>query len=529
MVTEPEGGAGVVPRRDGDALPGDMRLSLPRLGVLVVIVAVALLVGTVQVRRAIAGSGPTAASWSVPYVDVTLTPTYQFQDPQSNPARSIALAFVVAQPDDPCTPSWGAAYTLAEASRDLELDRRIEQLRASGGDVTISFGGQANEELAVACTDQGRLTAAYRTVIEQYDVEVIDLDIENDAIADAASIERRAEAIAAVQQAREDGERDLAVWLTVPVTPSGLTADGVALVEATIDAGVELTGVNLMTMNFGDGQGAGRDMLAATEQALEATATQVAGVYAARGVTLDESQRWARLGATPMIGQNDVGSEVFTLRDAQGLADFALSKGLGRVSTWSLNRDAPCSASFADVVVLSNTCSGVDQDPLAFAGVFTALPGRAPTATQRDAVVVLDQRTLVDDPATNPYPIWRPTAQYPEAYKVVWHGRVYQAKWYNQGVDPSTVVANPWDTPWSLLGPVGPGDTAPALPTVAPGTYPEWNAATLYDKGDQVVVNGLPYRARWSSEGDVPPQMFPIAPDSPWEPLFEVPGEPSTP
>ena len=115
---------------------------------------------------------PRAKSWSVPYVDVTLTPTYQFQDPQSNPARDVALAFVVADPDDACTPSWGGAYTLDQAGDDLELDRRITQLRAAGGDVMVSFGGQANEELAVACTDQAALDDAYRAVIERYDVHV---------------------------------------------------------------------------------------------------------------------------------------------------------------------------------------------------------------------------------------------------------------------------------------------------------------------------------------------------------------------
>src|SRR5690606_18772853 len=101
----------------------------------------------------------------------TLTPTYEFQNPQANPARDVVLAFVVADPTEPCAPSWGGAYSMDEASADLELDRRITQLRAAGGSVMISFGGQANDELAFACDDEAELTDAYRSVVERYDVD----------------------------------------------------------------------------------------------------------------------------------------------------------------------------------------------------------------------------------------------------------------------------------------------------------------------------------------------------------------------
>jgi chitinase len=89
-----------------------------------------------------------------------------------------------------------------------------------------------------------------------------------------------------------------------------------------------------------------------------------------------------------MIGQNDIDDEVFTIDDAVGLASYAVERGLGRVSTWSINRDQPCGASFADVAVHSNTCSGVEQEPLEFAAVFTALPGRAPALDAADAVTI---------------------------------------------------------------------------------------------------------------------------------------------
>lgn len=502
------------------------RLSFARLGILVLVAGLVGGAGYVAVRDAATSPPVLEKSWSVPYVDVTLTPSYAFQDPRTNPARHIALAFVVADPNETCTPSWGGAYTLAAASRDLELDRRITQLRASGGDVMVSFGGQANNELAVTCTNQNQLADAYRSVVERYDVAAIDLDIEGEALADVASINRRSQAIAAVQQSRLDDGDKLAVWLTLPVATTGLTPDGVAAVRSALDAGIELTGVNVMTMNYNDPTATKGGMLRATTAALEATARQIADIYGEFGMSLDESERWGKLGATPMIGQNDIDGEVFTIEDARGLAAYAVKRGLARVSIWSINRDQPCGASFANVAVLSNTCSGAEQAPLEFAAVFTALPGRAPVLA---TATTTTKPVAADDPKTSPYPIWRPNAQYPEGYKVVRRGVVHQAKWYNTGVDPATPVRNPWDTPWSLLGPVIPADQ-PLTPTsVAPGTHPDWALDVLFSTGDRVLFKGLPYEARWNNRNDVPSTLFPVGPDSAWKPLFIVPGEPGTP
>ena len=267
-----------------DEQPVARRLSWTRLGLLLVLVG-ALVGGTYAsltgaVGRAAATT--TTTSWSVPYVDVTLTPTFQFQDPAANSARTVALAFVVADPDEDCAPSWGTYYSLDEAGTDLELDRRIEQLRSAGGDVMVSFGGQANDELAVECTSTRDLTSAYRDVVERYDLSVIDLDIEGTAVADQASATRRAEALAALQRERADDGSPLDIWLTLPVAPGGLTSEALDLLRTTLAGGVELTGVNVMTMNYGASRPATQSMILATEQALRATAGQVQALTRSR-------------------------------------------------------------------------------------------------------------------------------------------------------------------------------------------------------------------------------------------------------
>lgn len=510
-----------------DEQPVVRRLSWTRLGLLLLLV-VALAGGTFASLTGAVGRATTpTTSWSVPYVDVTLTPTFQFQDPAANPARTVALAFVVADPEDGCAPSWGTYYSLDQAGSDLELDRRIDQLRSAGGDVMVSFGGQANDELAVACADTTDLTGAYRDVVERYDLSVIDLDIEGVAVTDQPAAARRAEALAAVQRERAADGSPLDVWLTLPVAPSGLTSEALDLVRTTLAGGVDLTGINVMTMNYGASRPATQSMALATEQALRSTAEQVKAVYGQQGTRLSDAQAWSRVGATPMIGQNDVEGEVFTLADARELTAFARDNGLGRVSLWSLNRDTRCSASFADVAVHSNVCSGVEQETLAFVDVFSDLAGEGPAVRVSDVVRNPDRQPVVDDPATSPYPIWRAEGQYPAGYKVVWRGEVYQARWYAAGADPSVPATAGTASPWALLGAVSTKEAAPApVPTVTDVTE-VWTPETLYPRGARVLLDGLPYEARWASRGEAPGTLFPIGSDEAWAPLFTIPGQPA--
>ena len=93
-------------------------------------------------------------TWFAPYDDVTLTPVFHFEDPIVSPSLIQVLGFVVADPRNGCSPTWGTYYDLDGAGRALDLDRRITRLRERGGDVIISFGGAANSELADSCTDQ---------------------------------------------------------------------------------------------------------------------------------------------------------------------------------------------------------------------------------------------------------------------------------------------------------------------------------------------------------------------------------------
>jgi chitinase len=459
-------------------------------------------------------------TWFAPYVDVTLTPTYQFQDPSQDPARQSVLGFVVAAGKSDCSPSWGADYTLTAASNQLALGTRIAELQQEGQQAIVSFGGQANTSLDVACPTAAALTSAYQSVISAYKLTTIDLDIEGAALDNAAAEDRRARAIAALEKANPR----LSVWLTLPVEPSGLRDDALSVIRSMLAEHVSIAGVNVMTMDFSSAPPAGGTMASAAESALNATHGQLAALYPEYGVHLRSQQIWQRLGATVMIGQNDNKGQNFTIGDARTIASFAAANHLGRVSMWSINRDSQCGSSFSETGLLSNTCSGTPQSGLQFASVFGQLHGNAIISSDAGNV----QPAVADtNPADAPYPLWSATADYPLDYKVVENGEIYQAKWYNTGDDPSAQVQYDWQTPWELLGPVLPGDHAPAMATLPAGTYPAWSVGTQYETGDKVLYQGLPYQAKWTNQGVSPATESTDPSGSAWKALYGVPGEPT--
>jgi chitinase len=481
-------------------------------------------------RTTSTSAGTTATPTYAPYVDVTLTPTYAFEDPTANPVGDVVLGFVVASAaTSSCTPSWGGAYSLGQAGSTLDLDRRIEQMVKQGGHAMVSFGGQANTELAVSCTDTESLTTAYGSVVDRYKLRTIDFDIEGAALADTAANDRRAAAVAALQKSLAAQHRSLRVWLTLPVATSGFTPEGQAAISSMLRAGVRLAGVNAMAMDFEPTAAVKADMLAATTQSLTAAHAQLESVTDAAGVHESSAALWARLGVTVMIGRNDIEGEVFSLADARGLTKFVRTHRLSRLSIWSINRDAQCGSAFAQLSVLSNTCSGVKQPSLAFTKIFMRLPGTKTADSQalRAAAIPQVVASPPDDPATSPYPIWKSGVAYGAAYKVVWHHNVYQAKWYTQDQSPDGPSTQSSQSPWLLLGPVRATDKPMRLiADVKAARLPPWDRSAVYRAGDRVSYAGLPFQARWYIKATVPDASLPADPNSPWKPLFRAAAEP---
>lgn len=500
------------------------RLSPWRVLLAILILSGLVTGGVFGVKRWLAEQPETSHSpWFAAYVDVTATPTFAFDQMGATANRDAVLSFIVSLPSNPCNPSWGGAYTMDQARGSLDLDRRIARLQQQGGSVAISFGGLNNKELAVGCTNQAKLQAAYKSVVERYNINTIDLDLENSGLTDDQAGTRRAAAIARLQSERRAAGKQLAVWVTLPVSPQGLSEAGTNAVTQLLKAHVDLAGVNAMTMDYGSSLPEGQGMLSGSKSALLQTQRQLGILYERQGIHLNSATLWSKIGATPMIGQNDIAREVFTLSDAKGLNQFAHSRGVGRLSMWSANRDVTCGGNYVNLQVVSDSCSGVDQGKQTFAALLGE--GFSGSLSLSAGVVTTDDKASTiqepDDPATSPYQIWSTNNAYLEGTKVVWHHNVYQAKWWTQGDVPDSPVLQSYETPWELIGPVLPGEKPIPQPTLPKGTYPEWSGTVSYDTGKRVLFKGVPYQAKWWNKGESPAAATADANSSPWAPLTQ--------
>ncbi|MFI9726478.1 cellulose binding domain-containing protein [Streptomyces sp. NPDC052092] len=289
-----------------------------------------------------------------PYVDTSLFPAYDLlASAEATGVKEYTLAFVTD--GGGCTPRWGGTGGLG----DNAVAGQIGALRAAGGDVRVSFGGAAGSELGTTCASVDALTAAYTEVVDTYGLTKVDFDVEGGALPNATANTRRARAIAALQKSHPD----LDVSFTLPVMPEGLTQDGVNLLTDAERNGVRIDAVNIMAMDYGPAYS--DDMGTYAEQAATATQAQIKGVLG-----LGEAEAWKTVAVTPMIGVNDVVTEIFTVQDATQLVDFARSKGLGRLSMWSGTRDQQCPG--GQKPAADATCSSVLQEKFAFSKAFAA-------------------------------------------------------------------------------------------------------------------------------------------------------------
>lgn len=458
--------------------------------------------------------------WFAPYVDVTAKPRYAFEQIGDSNSKNIVLSFIVSSKENACVPTWGGAYTLDEANVVLDLDRRIARVRQQGGGVAISFGGLLNDELSVNCFDKDKLRKAYKSVIDRYNIDTIDLDIEGEDLKNTESLRRRAETIANLQKELREENKSLAVWLTLPVLPQGLTEDGTNAVAQMLEKGVDLAGVNVMTMDYGASKNKKQSMQEASQKALTQTHRQLGILYKQAGINLSDNSLWKKIGATPMIGQNDVAGEIFTLQDAKGFSEFAVEKKIGRMSMWSLNRDIQCGENYVNTNIVSDSCSGIPQEKYIFSNTLGSnfdgdLRSNASITTTEN----VETKPKKDIPEESPYQIWTEEGTYLQETKVVWHQNVYKAKWWNQGELPDNPVLQVWETPWQLVGPVLPGEKPIPQPTLPAGTYENWNGTSIYDVGDRILFNGIPYQAKWWTQGDSPAAATSNPNGSPWTPL----------
>jgi chitinase len=295
-------------------------------------------------------SGEQAATAYAPYVSATEASAL---DSNGSP-KTYNLAFVISGGSD-CTPKWNGTHAIGDAT----VKSRISQLTEDGAAVRVSFGGASGEELAATCDSASELAEAYGTALDAAGSGLADFDVEGTELTDDDSVDLRSEAIALLQEERTD----LGVSFTLPVMPSGLDADSLALLASANEHDVQVSTVNLMTMNYGESYDGDMGDYALTSA--KAAHTQLKEVFG-----LSDAAAWRGMALTSMIGVNDVAGETFTLSDAAQVRTFAEEKQIAWVSMWSSFRDQQCEEGNAEDDDAKTNCSGVEQSSGAFAEAF---------------------------------------------------------------------------------------------------------------------------------------------------------------
>ena len=263
---------------------------------------------------------------------------------------SATLAFVLS--------NGGCAGTTDIQSHQSDVNAYV----SAGGKVKASFGGANGTYLENACTSSTALSNAIVNFVNATGIKDLDFDVEQGGAMTADINTRRGQALASVQS--RTGAKVSFTLSAAPRdkwnTPGGVSAAGVDVLKAAVAAGVKISKVNLMTMDYGSYYSSGKKMGDLAVSALTDANTQLRSIISG----LSEANAWKMLGATPMIGKNDVQGETFSLDDATILANFARSKSLGLLAFWAINRDQACKT--ADNAL----CSGAQSSTFAFHKIF---------------------------------------------------------------------------------------------------------------------------------------------------------------
>jgi chitinase len=276
-------------------------------------------VGTTDATGAAGASVPSTfpARFAAPYVE-TWNNASLTDLATATGNKFYTLAFVIGS--NGCTPAWNGSKSVAG---DTYWANQISNLRKAGGDVLVSFGGQAGVELGDACKTVEAAQAAYQAVITKYKLTWIDLDIESGAEKNTTDIDRRNKALKNLQTMNPG----LRISYTLAVAPSGLpNADRNVLANAKTN-GVRVDTVNIMAMDYGS---CNIDMGNAAIMAAMATQAQLQTL----GTT-------SLVGVTPMIGVNDTSCENFTTANASALMAFAQDNAfINLLAFWAISADS---------------------------------------------------------------------------------------------------------------------------------------------------------------------------------------------
>lgn len=194
----------------------------------------------------------------------------------------------------------------------------INDIRATGGDAIISFGGSYgcgfNKEPALLGGTVDQVVARYLEPIIKYGFRHIDLDIEGGKESDTTSFQLRNKALKIVQD-----QTGIQITFTVPADESGIYCT--KMLQDAKQQGIKISTIRVMLMDFG--------------HAVNMVDTCI------NGLRNTYAQIWAvglgdvRLGFIPLLGVDDGSINTYTLQNHIDILAKCKSLNFWFVYEWS--------------------------------------------------------------------------------------------------------------------------------------------------------------------------------------------------
>jgi chitinase len=338
--------------------------------------------------------------------------------------KAFMLAFILANGSS-CSAAWDGTAPVAS---DTAVAGVINGVRSAGGDVSVSIGGYGGTKLGQVCSNATTTAAAYQAVVDKYALKAVDFDLEEPEYENLTAVNNELGA-AQILQKNNPG---IYISVTLPGTTSGTGYFGQNALNTAKSLG--FTPDNWSIMPF-DGGFSGAASQQSALNSFNGLLTSTFGWTAANA--------WSHEGISQMNGRSDTG-ETFTTADFASNLAFARSKGLGRFTFWSVNRDRQCAGGANSTT--SGTCSSVVQNDWDFTkydvqfqggggGTTTPTASATPTAGSTPTVSPTVSPTGGSTSCTG-VSAWSSSTAYNGGAVVNYNGHRWTAKWWTYGDTP---------------------------------------------------------------------------------------------
>nr|WP_202512517.1 carbohydrate-binding protein [Streptomyces sp. SID3343] len=347
--------------------------------------------------------------------------------------KAFQLAFILAPNGGGCSPTWDGTKPVAT---DTAVAGVIANIRAKGGDVSVSAGGYGGTKLGQTCGTPEATAAAYQQAIDKYGLKAIDFDLEEPEYENTAAIHNEIGAAKILQQ-RNPG---IYISVTTAATADGTGWFGKQMLNEAKAQGFTPDNFSIMPFDGGfNGAAAQTSALTNFNAILQST------------FGWDAATAYAHEGISQMNGRSDTG-EYFRQADFQAVYDYAIAHHLARFTNWSVNRDRECTPPDNNGKT-SGACSSVPQAAWDFTKFSVRFAGATPPTTPPTTAPPTTKPPTSQPPTTPPdgclLPSWDRAATYTAGNTITYGNHSWKAKWWTQGEVPGTT--GQWGV-WQDLG-----------------------------------------------------------------------------